>query len=231
MKQPLLDRIERKIGRFAPRNLMLIIVIGKAIVWLLETIISQRTDIWISSWLTFDRTAILQGEIWRVLSFIFIPDSYGLFSLALSLYFYWWIGSSLENVWGSFRFDAYYLCGIVGAIAGGFITGYATNAYLNMSLFLAFAILFPDERVLLFFFIPVKMKWLGIIDAVLIALDLITYISLGAWSIVLAIVLSLFNLVLFVWRIPISKIRNAHRRRKWQREARRPHEDEYPFDL
>lgn len=231
MKQPLLDRIERKIGRFAPRNLMLIIVIGKAIVWLLETIISQRTDIWISSWLTFDRAAILQGEVWRVLSFIFIPDSYSLFSLALSLYFYWWIGSALENVWGAFRFDAYYLCGIVGAIAGGFITGYATNAYLNMSLFLAFAILFPDERVLLFFFIPVKMKWLGIIDAVLIALDLITYISLGAWSVVLLIVLSLFNLVLFVWRIPIDKIRNAHRRRKWQREARRPHEDEYPFDL
>jgi membrane associated rhomboid family serine protease len=210
---------------------MTVIVICTAIVWLIEMIVPQSSGVDISKWLEFDKAAILQGEVWRVITFLFIPNAGSLFTLALSLYFYWWIGSSLENVWGSFRFDAYYLCGVVGAIVGGFITGYATNEYLNMSLFLAFAILFPEERVLLFFFIPVKMKWLGIIDAVLIALELITYISLGAWSVVLLIVLSLFNLLLFVWRIPIDKFKAWRRRRKWQKEARRPNEDNYPFDL
>ena len=227
MKQPLLDRIERKIGRYAPRNLMLVIVIGKAVVWLLETIVAQRAGVFITDWLYFDKAAILRGEVWRVLTFIFLPDSYSLFTLALSLYFYWWIGSSLESVWGSFRFDAYYLCGVVGAIIGGFITGYATNSYLNMSLFLAFAILFPDVQVLLFFFIPVKMKWLGILDAVSLTLTLI----FGSWPIRILVLLSLLNLLLFVWRIPIDKIHNAYRRRKWKKAASRPNEDEYPFDL
>ena len=93
-KLPLLDRIERKIGRYAPRNLMLVIVIGKAVVWLLETIVAQRAEVFITDWLYFDKAAILRGEVWRVLTFIFLPDSYSLFTLALSLYFYWWIGSS-----------------------------------------------------------------------------------------------------------------------------------------
>ena len=231
MKLPLLDRIERKIGRYAPRRLMTVIVICTALVWLLETIVAQRSGVYISTWLYFDKTAILKGEIWRVFSFLFIPDSSSLFMLAISLYFYWWIGSSLENVWGSFRFDAYYLCGVLGAIASGFITGYATNEYLNMSMFLAFAILFPDERVYIFFLIPVKMKWLGIIDAALIVLLLVNAVSFGAWTVVIAIVLSLFNLLVFVWRIPIDKFKAWRRRRQWKKATRRPNDNDYPFDL
>lgn len=227
MRNSLLDKLNRKLGRYAPRNLMTVIVVGTAIVWLLDTIISTRTGVWISDWLYFDKAAILQGEVWRVVTFIFVPESYNLFSFALMSYFYWLIGNTLENEWGSLKFDVFYLCGIVGAIICGFITGYATNAYLNLSLFLAFAILYPDFQVLLFFFLPVKMKWLAILDAVGLAILLIV----GTWTTRIALLFSLANILLFFWYVPVDKIRNAHRRRKWRKAARRKGDDDYPFDL
>ena len=109
-RNSLLDKLDRKIGRYALRNLMTIIVIGTAIVWLLEMVVYQRTGVLISYWLYFDKDAILHGQVWRVITFVFVPEEYNIFYLALSLYFYWLIGNSLENEWGSFRFDIFYLC-------------------------------------------------------------------------------------------------------------------------
>ena len=227
MKEPLLERIERKLSRFAPKNLMLIIIIGTAAVWLLDYIVSIRSSMSIIGWLYFDLDAILQGQVWRIITFVFVPEASHPVLLALSLYFYWLIGNSMENEWGSFRFDAYYFCGVLGAIISGVITGFATNTYLNLSLFLAFAILYPNFKVYVFFFLPVKMKWLAIIDAVLLVISLI----LGGWVERIAILLSVLNLFLFVWRIPFDKIRAAHRRRKWKREAKIRDHNDYPFDL
>lgn len=225
-REPLLDKLDRKIGRYALKNLMTIIVIGTAIVWMLDMIVAERTGRLISWYLEFDKTLILKGQVWRVITFIFVPDSYNLFFLAISLYFYWLIGNSLENEWGSLRFDIFYLCGVIGAVISGFITGYTTNYYLNLSLFLAFAILYPNYRVLLFFFIPVKMKWLAIIDLV----GIIALLIFEGWAGRIAIFFALGNIVLFFWKIPFNKIKQAHRRRKWKREARRDNND-YPFDL
>jgi hypothetical protein len=113
------------------------------------------------------------------------------------------------------------------AILGGFLTGFATNTYLNMSLFLAFAVLYPNQRIMLYFFIPIKVKWIGIVDAVLVAISFI----FSNWTTRLFILLALLNLLLFVWRIPINAMRAARRRRRWEREAKRPNSDDYPFDL
>ncbi len=88
-----------------------------------------------------------------------------MFFIAFSLYFYYLIGTALEREWGSFWFDVYYFCGAIGTVIAGFITGSATNYYLNMSLFFAFAALYPNFQVLLFFFIPIKIKWLAYVDA------------------------------------------------------------------
>ena len=222
----LLDRIDRKIGRYAPRNLMTVIVAGTAIVWLLDYIVGMCTGVWLSGWLYFNKELILRGEIWRVVTFIFVPESSSLFTFALSMYFYWLIGNALEGEWGALRFDLFYLCGILGAIACGFITGYATNSYLNLSLFLAFAILHPDYQVLLFFFLPIKVKWLAILDAV----GFVLLFIVGTWPMRIALLFSLANIALFFWYIPIDKIRNAHRRRKWRKAAKRK-DDDYPFDL
>ena len=166
MREPLLDKLDRKIGRFALRHLMTIIVIGTAIVWLVDYIVWLRSGINISDYIRFDKNAILRGQVWRLVTFIFDFTGESPFTLLLSLYFYWFVGSSLERQWGSFKFDVFYFCGVLGTIGGGFIAETATVYYLNLSLFLAFALLYPNHMVLLFFFIPIKMKWLALIDLV-----------------------------------------------------------------
>lgn len=223
----LLDKLERKLGRYAPRNLMTVIVAGTAIVWLLDMIVYTRTEIDITAWLYFDREAIFRGEVWRVLTFVFIPDTWNLLMLAISLYFYWLIGNALENEWGTFKFDVFYLCGLLCAVISGFITGYATIEYLHLSLFLAFALLCPDYKVYLFYVLPVKVKWLAWIDL----LGLLLIFLFSGWVERVALLVALLNIALFFSYGTVLKFRRWRRRRKWQKEARRPSDNDYPFDL
>lgn len=215
MNGSLLDKLDRKIGRFALRNLMLIIVIGTAFVFLVDNVLYRKGYFLLSEYLYFSKPLILQGEVWRLFTFVFVPQSYNIFLLALSLYFYWMVGSSLERAWGSFKFDVYYFVGWLGAIGGGFLTGYATVYYLHLSLFLAFAILYPNYRVLFFFFIPMKMKVLAFIDLGFLALEFV----LGSWAARIIILISLLNIPLFFTGKVIDAIRRRRRRKKWQREA------------
>ena len=160
-KPSLLDRMERKLGRLAVRNLMSVIVGVMALVFILDYLFAVRINTLFSSYLIFDREAVLTGEVWRVITFALLPPNSSVIFIIFSLYFYWMIGSVLETEWGAFKFNVFYLCGIIGTIAAGFITGYATNYYLNMSLFLAFALLYPEFELRLFFAIPVKIKYLA----------------------------------------------------------------------
>ncbi len=161
----LLYRLEYKYSRYAIENLMYYIVGGMAVIFVMDIILSM-TGIVSSLYnlLTFDTDMILKGQVWRGISFIFLyPDS-SIYFMIFSLYFYYFIGTALENVWGSFRFGAYYFIGVICTIISGLIFGATTNYYLNMSLFFAFATLFPDHELMLFFFIPVKVKYLAYID-------------------------------------------------------------------
>ncbi|MBO4939750.1 MAG: rhomboid family intramembrane serine protease [Clostridia bacterium] len=209
-REPLLRKMERKMGRYAIRNLMLIIVIITALVWLLDMIIYQRTEMSILYWLMFDREAIFRGEVWRIITFIFIPDEYDLLYLAIGLYLNWLIGDALETEWGSFRFNLFYFCGILGNIVSGLITGFATNYYLNLTMFLAFAILNPEFKLYIFFFIPVKVKWLAVLDAIGLALLFL----LGTTMTRIALAMSLVNLALFFGKNVYEKIQNFFRRRR-----------------
>ena len=224
-----LDKLDRKFGRYALKNLMTVIVIGTGIVWLLSMLVYSRTGVNIAAWLYFDKAAILKGEVWRVISFVFVPETYNPFTFALSLYFYWLIGNSLENTWGSFKFDLFYLCGVVGAIVSGFITGYATVDYLHLSLFLAFALLYPDHQLLIFFFLPIKVKWLAIIDLV----GLVLLFIFSPWVERIALLVALFNVALFFFATWLRSFRVWNRRRKWKKDATPPKnkDNDYPFDL
>ena len=105
----LLDKLNRKFGRYALKNLMTIIVFGTALVWLMDVALSQRAGVTLSSYLYFNKGLILRGQVWRVLTFVFVPTQYNLFFLAISLYFYWLIGNALERQWGAFKFNVYYI--------------------------------------------------------------------------------------------------------------------------
>ena len=175
--------------KIAIPNLMIYITGAMLAVYILEFV-----GVNIAQFLIFDRDLILQGQVWRVISYVIMPPSGSnvIFTI-LALYFYYFIGSSLENHWGSSRFCLYYLFGILGTIIAGFITGYGINTYLNLSLFFAFAALYPNTQVMLFFIIPIKIKYLAYLDALLFVISFI----FGSWITRAAILASLLNFFIF----------------------------------
>ena len=203
----ILDKMERKFGRYYISNLMLYIVIGTGIIFAFQYLFPTLP---ILSYLTFSRGAILHGQIWRIISFVLVPTRGDPISMLFWLYLYWFIGSNLESYWGGWRFNVYYFTGALLAAIGGFITGYATNYYLNLSLFLAMAILCPNHQLLLFFFIPIKMKWLALIDLAMI-IHAFWFVN---WGGRLAIILSLLNVALFFGGDFFRKIRNKFKYHK-----------------
>lgn len=205
-----LNKLERKFGRLAINNLMTIVVGAMVIVYIMDIAISLRFGVGLSSILMFDRAAIAAGQVWRIFTFLFIPSSTGIFAL-ISMYFYWIVGKTLENEWGAFKFTVFYLFGALGAIASGMITGYATNSFLNMSLFLAFALLNPEFEILLFFFFPIKVKWIALVDLVLIAYNIL----ISSWADRLAIIMAMANLIIFFAPQISSMIKGIFSRRKW----------------
>jgi len=202
-----LDRFCARHPRFGIPNLMLYIVIGNVAVYLLS-ILTRANDANALSFLAFNLSGLLRGEVWRLVTFIFVPEYTSPFWLIVSLYFYYWIGSTLEREWGTARFTLYYLSGtlltVLGAILGSLITGQygltvAGTTYVNLSMFLAFAVLFPDMQVLIFFILPVKMKWLAIVDGALFALNVITSLATGNWVGVILPLVALLNFLVFIW--------------------------------
>ena len=193
--------------RFGIPNLMRVIVIGNVAVYILM-LLTQNSDASALSFLTFNLNGLLHGEVWRIVTFIFYPSAGSPFWLLISLYFYYWIGSTLERQWGTAKFNLYYISGtlltVLGAILASLISGnpYLTVAgtgYVNLSMFFDFAFLFPDTTVLFMFIIPVKMKWLAYLDGALFAFDIIRGIGAHNWADVVLPVVALLNFAVFIW--------------------------------
>lgn len=193
--------------RFGIPNLMRVIVIGNVAVYVLM-LLTQANNANALSFLTFNLNALLHGEVWRLVTFVFVPAYSSPFALLISLYFYYWIGSTLERQWGTAKFNLYYISGalltVLGVVLASLITGnpYLTAAgtgYVNLSMFFAFAFLFPDTTVLLFFILPVKMKWLAYLDGALFAFDIIKAIGAHNWVGVVLPIVALLNFAVFIW--------------------------------
>jgi hypothetical protein len=117
---------------------------------------------------------VLQGEVWRLITFLFLPPGTSPILIVFTLYFYYLVGSSLENQWGSFRFNLYYLIGVLSTIAASFIGFVPVSAvHLNLSLFLAFAYLFPHYEVLIFFILPIKVRYIAWFNWALILFSIV----------------------------------------------------------
>lgn len=187
----LMNNLERKLAGLRIQPFFRYIVFAMAGVFLLQFFVPQYPLI---AQMMFQRDLVLRGQVWRVLTFLLVPPALGgLLQAALMLYFYYFIGTALEARWGARRFLLYYLIGALGAIAAGFITGFGVNQFLYLSMFFAFAIQYPDFQLLLFFVLPIRVKWLALFNAVY---HLYLFI-IGGWPTRVAIVLSLLNLILF----------------------------------
>ena len=183
-----IDRLERRARRLAVPNLMFFISGGMLLVYLLSLLFPHLTGL-----PSLDRAGLFRGQVWRLLTFLFVPPTTSPLWILFQLYFNCLLGRGLEQQWGVFRFNLYYLCGMVGAILAALLTGYGTNNYLNLSLFFAFAAFYPDYKLLIFFILPVKIKYLAILDGVLYLLGFV----FGTWTSRAAILLSLVNVVIF----------------------------------
>lgn len=170
------NKLERKYGRYAISNLMYYIIILYAIGFVINTFIPGLYD----NFLSLNPHMILRGQVWRLVTFIISPPDSSIIFIIFSLYLYYMIGASLERTWGAFRFNVYFFMGVILHIIASFVIYFVWGIifpfdtyYLNMSLFLAFASTYPDMELMLFFILPIKIKWLGIIDGVLFALTII----------------------------------------------------------
>ncbi|MBQ7896562.1 MAG: hypothetical protein IJ364_08435 [Oscillospiraceae bacterium] len=177
MKNPMrfIDRFCYKHPNFGVSGLMKYIAIGNAFFW-----IAGAMNPLLMNYLSFDPALILQGQVWRIISFIFIPPSTGLLAF-IAIYFYYWLGTTLEQHWGTAQFNIYFFTGVLLTIIYGFAAYFITNTrfiltaqYIYLSMFFSFATLVPDIQVLLFYIIPVKMKYLAIFDAIFFIMGVLT---------------------------------------------------------
>ena len=170
-----LDKLERKYGKYAIPNLMYYVIILYIIGFVIDIVSPQLyTD-----YLALDANAILHGQIWRIFTFIIQPPNSSYFFILFALYLYYMIGKTLEYMWGAFRFNLYFFSGmllhVIACLLIYLIFGMnfqMGSFYLNMSLFFVYVALFPDAEFLLFFIIPIKAKWLGIIEGAYFAITI-----------------------------------------------------------
>lgn len=176
-----LNKLERKFGRYAIRNLMSYIVMLNIAGVVIDLISPGLYE----NFLTLDIGAVLDGQVWRLVTFLITPPSTVTFFTIIEIYLYYSIGNSLENAWGPFRFNMYYLSGILFNILASSIIYAATGmpisfglTYINRSMFFAFAALYPNVQFLLMYLIPIKVKYLAYAYGILYIYDIIRYLRI-----------------------------------------------------
>ena len=198
MRMKGLARLELRYGRYAIRNLTLYIAALNLAVFLLTYVLFGGNPYSTIQALALIPEMVLKGQVWRLLTFVFLPDTYSLLWILFTVYLTYMIGASLENYWGRFKLNIYFFTGMLGSILAAFITGAGTTGYyLNLSLFLAYATLFPEQEFTLFFILPVKVKYLGLLNAAYILYQMYIYIQMRQWHMVAAIIVMLINYFLF----------------------------------
>ena len=217
-----IDKFCRDHPKFGIPNLMLYIAVANVAVGLLDNF----SGFPLSAVLYFSRGAIFFGEVWRLVTFIFVPltGDYGIlrFSIpgtsflmtVLSAYFYYWIGSALEREWGTARLNCFFFCGALLDVIYGLIFGFASIHYVNLSMLFAFALLFPDVQILFMLLIPIKVKWLAWIDIALFVWDMIRYIQLRVWSLAFLPLVAILNFFIFFWSEFMDSL--AYRKQRYQ---------------
>ena len=200
-----LNKLEKKIGRFAIPNLTVYLLAGYVVGFVVMYLTPNLID-----WLTLEPAYIVRGQVWRLISWVLIPPTAQPVSLLFLVLLYYSLGTALERTWGSFRYNVYIFSGILFTMIAVFIlygvflfvygvevqlsgvSRISTN-YITMSIFLAFAAIYPDMEVYLYFILPIKMKWMAIVYAVMALYYFIT----GGLAVRVAIGASLLNFVIF----------------------------------
>ena len=231
----MLDKLEKKFGRYAINNLIIYFLGAYAIGYFL-TFGQTFTGVPYLSYLTLEPYYILHGQIWRIITWVVIPPQESIIWAIFMFLLYYSLGTTLERTWGAFKFNVYMFGGIIFTIIGAFITyaiygtaisigPFISTYYINLSIFLAFSECFPDMQVLLYFIIPIKMKWMSIFYLVIIGYEVANYVIAGALFAAVPIIASLLNfLIFFLLTRNVQRFnpKEIHRRAEFKRNATPP---------
>ncbi len=199
-----INKMERSLGRYAIPNMTLYLIVGQVLFFIFE--ISGR---FILARVVLVPNLVLAGEWWRLLTFLFIPPLTNPIFAFFAWYMFYLMGSALEGHWGAFRYNLFLLVGYLVTVAVSFLFPYsaATNVFIGGSVFLAFAFLYPDFQIYIFFILPVKIKWLAVLTWIGYAYQIL----IGSWSTRLLVFASISNFFLFFGRDILWKIRSGNR--------------------
>ena len=199
----MLDTLEKKLRRYAVHNVTLYLILGQVLFFIFA----------MSGRFILDRVVlipdeVLAGEWWRLLTFLFIPPLSNPIFTFFAWYLFYLMGNALEGHWGAFRYNLFLLIGYIVTVAVSFIMpSYAvTNLFIGGSVFLAFAFLYPDFTMYIFFILPVKIKWLALLTWIGYAYQMLV----GEWHTRLIVLASISNFLLFfgrdiIWRMKTGK--------------------------
>lgn len=220
--EKMLNKLERKYGKYAIERLSLYLILAYVIGYTLQ--FSGSLD-----FLRLNPYEIANGQIWRIVTWVIVPpERFSIFTIIM-LFLYYSLGTTLERTWGTFRYNVYIFSGMIftligaallyvvlvcvlgldGAFIGRNVALCVSTYYINMSIFLAFAATYPDMQLLLYFIIPIKIKWLGILYGVLLFFDMIQ----GNIFVRVIIAMSLLNFVIFY--LSTRNLHGGYRKAKW----------------
>lgn len=221
----LLDRLDRRFGRFSVPNITLGLIVCQALVFVLA-----MSDGEFLSRLELIPARVMEGEWWRVVTFLCVPPTLNFLFALLSWYVLYLMGTALEMFWGTFRYNVYLLLGYLANIGFALLLGLlgesevsASNGFLQLTVFLAFAYLNPEFEFLLFFILPVKVKWLAWFTWIMLGISLVT----GPWLVRLMVISSVANFLVFFGADIYRQLHNRQRRAAW--ESRQPNRKSKAF--
>ena len=182
-------------------GLMRYVIAANAVIFVLS--IFDKSGMLIR-FLAMDPYAVLHGEVWRLVTYILIPEG-GSVLIIFTFLFYYWLGEAMERLWGSAKFTVYYFSGVLltdlGVMAAYLIDGkrllICGAFYVGTALFMAYALTNPDAIVYFCFVIPIKMKWMAVVEGALFVVQVLRYAAEGLWGMALMPVIAMLNLFVF----------------------------------
>ena len=217
-----LDKLERRIGFLAIPGLLRYVGFLTALVFVLEKVNPGYLRL-----LDLDPVAVMHGEVWRLVTYIFIPQMASMLPLpdwvnvAFYILFLWWMGNGLESAWGAFKLTIFYLLGMAGTTVAAFFFGAAfSNLMLTASLFFAFARFYPDLVIYFAYILPLKVKWIAWFSAAV----LLVQIAVGSMQFRAAAICAMANYLIFFGPAIIHDARHRRevttRRRRFEMQTR-----------
>lgn len=222
----MISKFERKFGKYAIKNLTLYLIIGYVIGYLISLFSPELYTL-----LNFNPYMIFKGQVWRVVTWVITaPEDLGVLVIVM-LFLYYSLGQTLEKTWGTYRYNVYIFSGLLYTVVGALILYivmcayygsyipaeligtniglYVSTYYINMSIFLAAAVTYPDMELLLYFIVPIKIKWFGLIYGIMIVYDIFNAfktarmigIYMNAIILTVLIILSLLNFIIYFFTV------------------------------